>query len=65
MARAKTDTSANRIAMLATHDNPVSIMELNKVYQFACRCVQDGLSEADAVAATRKLIQQLNGQPVE
>ena len=55
---------ANRIAMLATHDNPVSVMALGKVHAFAQSCIKQGATEQDAVDATRKFIQQLNGNSV-
>jgi hypothetical protein len=63
--RAGNDDRAYRIASLATHDNPVSIMDLSKVSNFAKSCIAQGASDDDAVAATRKFIQQLNGNPVE
>lgn len=62
--RAGNTDRADRIASLATHDNPVSIMDLSKVSNFAKSCLDKGASDDDAVAATRMFIKQLNN-PVE
>lgn len=55
----------NKIAMRATIDNAVSVMNLTKVVQFVQNCLEQGASDADAEAAARKYIQQLEGYPVE
>lgn len=61
----ETDDRVNKIAMRATTDNPVSIMNLTKVAEFVRHCLILGASDEDAEQATRKFIQQIEGNPVE
>ena len=61
---AKTKERANNIAMRATTNNPVSVLALGKVTDFAHHCIMLGSDDDQAVEATRKFIEQLNGNPV-
>ena len=61
---AKTKERINDIVMRATHDNPVSIMQLGKCTDFARHCLMLGASDNDAVEAVRKYIMQINSIPV-
>lgn len=63
--KAATKAHAEKIAMRATTDNPVSLTNLTKIVVFATSCIEQGASDDDAIAATRKYIQQLEGYPVE
>jgi hypothetical protein len=55
----KITTAAYRIAQLATTNNPVSILHLSKVAEFAQAQVDGGTPEPDAIAATAKFILKL------
>jgi|GEM_PF-5912245 len=61
---AKTKERVNDIAMRATTNNPVSVLALGKVTDFVRHCIMLGADDNQAVEATRKFIEQLNGNPV-
>lgn len=61
----ETNDRINKIAMRATTDNPVSVMNLTKVADFVRHCLMLGATDEDAEKATRKYIQQIEGNPVE
>ena len=63
--KAATDDRINKIAMRATTDNPVSVMNLGKVAEFVRHCLSLGATDDDAEQATRKFIRQIEGLPVE
>lgn len=55
----KISNAAYRIAQLATTDNPVSILHLSKVAEFAQTQVDSGTPEPEAIAATAVFIKTL------
>lgn len=55
----KISTTAYRIAQSATTDNPVSILHLSKVAEFAQTQVDSGTPEPEAIAATAVFIKTL------
>ncbi len=63
--RKASDERINKIAMNATINNPVSVLNLSKVADFVGHCLALGASDDDAETATRKFIQQIEGNPVE
>lgn len=66
MRRSKpADDRINQIAMRATFNNPVSILNLSKVTDFVRHCLMLGATDEDAEKATRKFINQIEGNPVE
>ena len=63
--KTETDARINQIATRATTDNPVSVLNLAKVTDFVRHCLVLGATDDEAEAATRKFIQQIEGNPVE
>lgn len=63
--KTETDARINQIAMRAMTDNPVSVLNLAKVTDFVRHCLVLGATDDEAEAATRKFIQQIEGNPVE
>lgn len=55
----KISTAAYHIAQAATTDNPVSILHLSKVAEFAQTQVDSGTPEPEAIAATAVFIKTL------
>lgn len=60
----RTKDRIDEIVSLATFDNPVSVLDIQKCTNFARHCLMLGASDDDAVKATATYIQQLNGNPV-
>ena len=58
----KRTRQATQVAQAATYNNPVSIMKLAEVCNFAQQQLDKGLSEAEATKATAEFIKQLNNQ---
>jgi hypothetical protein len=60
----ETTSRINNIVARATFNNPVSVLALGKCSEFARHCLMLGASDDDAIQATHKYIQQLNGVQV-
>jgi hypothetical protein len=56
----KRTRQATQVAQAATYNNPVSIMKLEEVCNFAQQQLDKGLSEAEAINAAAEFIKQLN-----
>lgn len=59
-----TNDRINNIVARATTNNPVSVLYLGKCSDFARHCLMLGASDEDAIGATFKYIQQINGHTV-
>jgi hypothetical protein len=55
----KRTRQATQVAQAATHNNPVSIMKLSEVCNFAQQQLDNGLTESEAIQATAEFIKQL------
>jgi len=51
---------ATQVAQAATYNNPVSIMKLSEVCDFAQQQLDNGLTESEAIQATAEFIKRIN-----
>lgn len=57
------ELAADRAVMLATHDNPVSILLLGKVHDFAKRLLEADIDDDEVIASLRLYIHNVNVNP--